>query len=186
MWKTEELPSSTTRKSKLPVLFQDKAWREHYLRDLEKVLRVLGCPAGAVATKTGPFGRLAGLSKLGAKEAASRSVIDKLLYPLCAELDVHVTVEEWLRNSPIPVSICDYVLRSGKHGQVLGALEAKRCSDGQQLLAQGVTQCILQLLACWTDKRPQPPKSNQPSGTYLVKHPSDTFSVRPRARYKER
>ena len=77
-------------------------------------------------------------------------MIDKLIFPLCAELGVELTLEEYFRTSPVPVSICDYVLR--RDGQLLGTLEAKRCSDG--LLAQGAAQCILQLLALWDRRRP--------------------------------
>ena len=97
-----------------------------------------------------PWRELLKLSAPGAKEAASRCVIDKVMFPLCVELGVEVTLEEYFRTSPVPVSICDYVLRSG--GQVLGALEAKRCSDG--LLAQGAVQCTLQLMALWDGRMP--------------------------------
>jgi len=138
-----ELPSAVARGA-LPGLCREDSWQEQYLGEVENVLRVLGCPEGKVAGRE-PFRRLAGLSTLGAKEAASRCVIDKVMFPLCVELGVEVTLEEYFRTSPVPVSICDYVLRSG--GQVLGALEAKRCSDG--LLAQGAVQCTLQLMALW-------------------------------------
>ena len=142
---------------------QDAEWRKRLLQDLEEVLRVLGCPEAARSSRA-PFRRLGGLAKLNAKEAASRSVIDKLIFPLCAELDVEVSLEEYLRNSPVPISICDYVLRrkgGGQAGQVLGALEAKRCSDGGQLLGQGAAQCILQLLALWADRSRCPAQTSE-------------------------
>ena len=173
-WTTEAIEASAVAGA-LPGLCQDTNWQEQYLRELDQVLLILGCEADLgtkVATDTGkraphapnapraPFHRLAGLSKLGAKEAASRCVIDKLVFPLLDQLDVQVTLEEYVRCAPVPVSICDYVLRrrdrrgqGGQGGQVLGALEAKRCSDGY--LAQGAAQCILQLLGLWMDTRHQ-------------------------------
>ncbi|CAE7682465.1 UPL3 [Symbiodinium microadriaticum] len=143
-----ELPSAVAR-GDLPGICREESWQEQYLGELENILRVLGCPEGKVNGGRAPFLRLGGLSILGAKEAASRCVIDKLIFPLCAELGVELTLEEYFRTSPVPVSICDYVLR--RDGQLLGTLEAKRCSDG--LLAQGAAQCILQLLALWDRRR---------------------------------
>lgn len=98
--------------------------------------------------------RLAGLADLQGPEASTRCVIDSLIFPLCQELELGITMEESCRAGNFPISICDYILRSD---EVLAVIEAKRCSPNWiWTLSQGVAQCIWQL-AILRESQPSKP-----------------------------
>jgi len=91
--------------------------------------------------------RLAGLSEVGGREAASRAAINALLLPLCSKLKVVASLEENCREEHgLPKNVCDYVLRTSQ-GKLLGVVEAKRCyaRGWEMTLAKASVQCFLQL-----------------------------------------
>ncbi|CAJ1404475.1 unnamed protein product [Effrenium voratum] len=100
---------------------------------------------GVTGSREEVFGRLRGLDELpNGKEAAVRTVVDALIFPLCAELKTQVSMEEGFKSEPFPTSVCDYTFRSDQ--KVLGALEAKRClPNWAATLSQGAAQCLWQL-----------------------------------------
>ncbi|CAE8584904.1 unnamed protein product [Polarella glacialis] len=79
------------------------------LRDLGQVLQVIGEPSSKLKVgKRWPLG-----SFEGGKEAASRSVIDIVIFELCRRLCLQATQEaalgEWVPEAPVP-GVADYVL----------------------------------------------------------------------------
>ena len=101
------------------------------------------------------FRRLAGLANLQGREASSRAVIDALLFPLCAQMQTSVTLEEGFKLPLFPSSVCDYVIRA--NATVLAVIEAKRCAPNWIVfLSQGVAQCVWQLAILQKSQEPKP------------------------------
>ncbi|CAE8669752.1 unnamed protein product, partial [Polarella glacialis] len=79
------------------------------LRDLEQVLQVIGGPQSQ--RKVDKYWPLASFE--GGKEAASRSVIDLVVFEVCRRLGLQASQEaalgEWSPSAPVP-GVADYLL----------------------------------------------------------------------------
>ena len=149
----QKLHSAVSRLAKQGHLVQSATERD------PDVLHIWMQSKGETSHEANPhketFRRLAGLANLQGREASSRAVIDALLFPLCAQMQTSITLEEGFKLPLFPSSVCDYVIRA--NSAVLAVIEAKRCAPNWIVfLSQGVAQCVWQLAILQKSQEPNP------------------------------
>ncbi len=98
IWKEAGQTIKATSKKK------SKSKKKHFLEPKEEV-----------------FSRIAGLPDLQAPEACTRAVIDAVVFPLCASMQLGVTMEENCKFPMFPSSVCD--LMQGLRAKLSAALQ---------------------------------------------------------------